>query len=1055
MSPTRPDTEDLPLDGTLGDFRILREVGRGGMGVVYEAEQLSLHRHVALKVLPFAGTLDPRQLQRFRNEAQAAACLHHTNIVPVYYVGQDRGVHYYAMQFIEGQTLASLIHQLRQAQAAPAAAPPEGTMAYTPPRGPATESAALQATSATGSRGRDHFRRVAALGVQAAEALEYAHQMGVIHRDVKPANLLLDGRGNLWVTDFGLAHVQSEASLTLSGDLVGTLRYMSPEQALAKRVVIDHRTDVYSLGVTLYELLTLRPAFAGKDRQELLRQIAFEEPAAPRRVSKAVPAELETIVLKAVEKNPADRYGTARELADDLRRWLEDKPIRARRPGLVQRLAKWSRRHRALTVSAAAVLLLAVVGLAVSTALIARAQGRTAKALAAEAEQRRVAEEREAETRAVLDFVEGRVFAAARPEGQEGGLGHDVSLRQAVEAALPFVDKSFADQPLIEARLRLTLGKSFWRLGEAKIAAEQFQKARALYAKHLGPDHPDTLMSMNNLANSYDDLGRDAEALRLREETLELRQAKLGPDHLDTLKSMNNLANSYADLGRHAVALKLREETLELCKAKLGPDHPLTLDSMHNLANSYGAHGRHADALKLNEETLALYKAKLGPNHPATFGSMNNLALSYGNHGRHADALTLLEQTLALQKAKLPPNHPDTLNSMNNLAVSYGNLGRHGDALQLHQETLALRKAKLGPDHPATLGSMNNLAHRYRALGRHDEACKLHQETLALRKAKLRPNHPDTLSSMQALAVSYGDLGRHDEARKLREELLVACRAKFGPDHPATLNSMNDLALTYADLGRHGEARKLEEETLALRKAKYNPSRSDTIGSMRNLAKGYHDLGRYAHAVRLSEQALALHKARLGPDHRNTLVTMLNLANSYYDLGRLTDAFKLREETLALCQAKLGPNDRVTLISMNNLAWQLATCPDAKLRDPKRAVELAKKVVELTPAEGTYWNTLGACYYRSGDFKAGIEALEKSMKLRAGGDSNDWFFLAMAHRQLGRQDEARKWYDQAVAWMDRHQPRNAEMRRFRAEAAELLGLRKPPRELLPPPREEK
>jgi serine/threonine protein kinase/Flp pilus assembly protein TadD len=352
--------------GTLGDFRIVREVGRGGMGVVYEAEQVSLHRRVALKVLPFAGTLDPRQLQRFQNEAQAAACLHHTNIVPVFFVGCDRGVHYYAMQFIDGHTLAEMIRQQQPVAVRPPGATPL-TTAYPPPdaagsAGIATEPVAGQATQASGGsgRGREYFRRVAGLGLQAAEALDHAHQAGVVHRDVKPGNLLLDGRGHVWVTDFGLAHVQSGASLTVTGDLVGTLRYMSPEQALAKRVVIDHRTDVYSLGATLYELLTLRPAFDGCDRQELLRQIAFEEPLAPRRTDKAIPKELETIVLKAMEKNPAERYGTAQELADDLRRFLEDKPIRARRPSWRQVAVKWARRHRGAVWATAAVLLVAV-----------------------------------------------------------------------------------------------------------------------------------------------------------------------------------------------------------------------------------------------------------------------------------------------------------------------------------------------------------------------------------------------------------------------------------------------------------------------------------------------------------------------------------------------------------------------------------------------------------------------------------------------------------------------------------------------------------------------
>jgi serine/threonine protein kinase/tetratricopeptide (TPR) repeat protein len=343
---------------TLGDFRIVREVGRGGMGVVYEAEQLSLGRRVALKVLPFASTLDPRQLQRFHNEARAAAGLHHTNIVPVYAVGSERGVHYYAMQFIEGRTLAEFISRQRG----------EGLL-HVPTMGEAEAAAsattvppAAQATSAA-PRDAAYFRRVAEWGIQAAEALDCAHALGVVHRDVKPANLLVDAAGRLWVTDFGLAQIQNDARLTMSGDLVGTLRYMSPEQALAKRVVIDHRTDVYSLGATLYELLALQPTFAGTDRQELLRQIAFEEPKALRRGNKAIPADLETIVLKALEKNPAERYATAKELADDLRRWVEDRPIRARRPSPVQRLRKWGRRHRAAVWAAVVCLLVTLVAL--------------------------------------------------------------------------------------------------------------------------------------------------------------------------------------------------------------------------------------------------------------------------------------------------------------------------------------------------------------------------------------------------------------------------------------------------------------------------------------------------------------------------------------------------------------------------------------------------------------------------------------------------------------------------------------------------------------------
>jgi len=418
---------DGPVTGILGDFRILREIGRGGMGVVYEAEQISLGRRVALKVLPFAAALDAKQLQRFKNEAQAAAHLQHTNIVPVHYVGCERGVHFYAMQYIEGQTLAAVIHDLRQqcglqpvnnvvsagaanslagelisgrwAPGKQSSADSQRTGPYSPsPAGnsvPSTESRALSADTSPkaalsteqGAKSPGFFRTVASLGIQAAEGLEHAHQLGIIHRDIKPANLLIEWRAggvnapNLWVTDFGLAHCLSQPGLTMTGDLVGTLRYMSPEQALAKRVAVDARTDIYSLGVTLYELLTLEPAYNGRNREEVLRQIAFEEPRPPRRLNKAIPAELETIVLKAIAKNPEERYATAQELADDLGRYLEDRPIKAKRPTLRQRTVKWARRHKSVAlaalVSAAVFLVVAAMGSTLGIVLIGQEQART------------------------------------------------------------------------------------------------------------------------------------------------------------------------------------------------------------------------------------------------------------------------------------------------------------------------------------------------------------------------------------------------------------------------------------------------------------------------------------------------------------------------------------------------------------------------------------------------------------------------------------------------------------------------------------------------------
>ena len=308
------------VDTRLGDFRILRMIGRGGMGIVFEAEQISLRRRVALKVLPFAAALDPHQLRRFQIEAQAAAQMHHTNIVPIFSVGCERGVHYYAMQFIDGQTLAALIHDLRGLSASGgrrAALPTvagvsvaseivSGRLDPAPTRSlrPAGESvaegravgnpfprldreskapgrvrasgrASSAATSHDNTRTPAYFRTIADLGLQAAEALDHAHRLGIIHRDIKPANLLVDVRGNLWITDFGLARMQADSGLTMTGDVIGTLRYMSPEQSSPRRGIVDHRADVYSLGATLYELLTLHPAHDGRDRAELLHQIGF------------------------------------------------------------------------------------------------------------------------------------------------------------------------------------------------------------------------------------------------------------------------------------------------------------------------------------------------------------------------------------------------------------------------------------------------------------------------------------------------------------------------------------------------------------------------------------------------------------------------------------------------------------------------------------------------------------------------------------------------------------------------------------------------------------
>ncbi len=352
---SRPDVKDGlaeadPLLGTVlgGEFRVIREIGRGGMGIVYEALQLSLNKMVALKILPAAASLDPKSLKWFKNEAMAAARLDHEHIVPVYSVGSDKGLHYYVMKLINGHSLAVYIQELRR-RAGLQQGDPDRTSPFFPSSDPsgsaAKDTAPLANLTTEGPRSSEYFEAVAEIGYRAAEALAYAHQMSVRHRDIKPGNLLLDSRNSVWITDFGLAQMQNNAELIVTGQLHGTLRYMSPEQTLANRVPVDDRTDIYSLGATLYELLTLHPPFNGRDERELLRQIAFDDPLPPRRLNRNIPRDLETIVLGALVKSPDHRYPTARAMADDLHNFVRGEPIFWRPESWPRWLCRKARRH--------------------------------------------------------------------------------------------------------------------------------------------------------------------------------------------------------------------------------------------------------------------------------------------------------------------------------------------------------------------------------------------------------------------------------------------------------------------------------------------------------------------------------------------------------------------------------------------------------------------------------------------------------------------------------------------------------------------------------------
>jgi serine/threonine protein kinase/Flp pilus assembly protein TadD len=1180
----------------LGDFRLVRELGRGGMGVVYEAEQVSLGRRVALKVLPAAATLDPRRLQRFRNEARAAAGLHHTHIVPVFAVGCEQGVHFYAMQLIDGQSLAEALDRLRAAERAGAAGRPAGdaTAPYLPGGGgPAAAGAgtAPQAAFSTagGVAGREYPRAVARLGVQAAEALEYAHQLGVVHRDVKPANLMLDGRGQLWVADFGLAQfLQADGGLTLSGDLVGTLRYMSPEQALAQRVAVDHRTDVYSLGATLYELLTLRPVHGGRSRPELLRQIAFDEPVPPRRLNLAVPAELETVVLKALEKNPAERYQTAQELADDLRRFLEDQPVRARRPTLGQRLGRWSRRHRALVGSAAAVLVIALVISTVSALLIARQRDVAQRNFETAERERLRAQANLLDGYRVLDEVYVKWAEERLPRAQEVTPADRDFLQKALTFYERFAAQDSQDPALREktAQAHVRVGKIHCELGHLELAEQAARRAVTEY-RALVADHDDRPEFQDGLAGAYNTLGAILHAVGRNEEALEvlvpgqqiMEQRQRDRPALAQAENLRGnclccLAKQYSRAGRDQEAERLSRQALEVHErlvAQLPGDPDIRASwgaSINNLAVSVARRYGQQQAEPLYRQGIAGMKIALAqfPSDRSCRFWLAFLLKNYGieltNANRHAEARPALEQAVDVL-TKLASEFPGVLDYQSTLAETWNNLGCYFlAARQFRDAEAAFRKAqplyvRLTKKDPKQRLSLAGFTLRYRArvlhrMGRIAQAEECYRRAVSVLE-DLVLEHPEDRTNLDTLALSYQwlsnflkETGREPEgacvferARPYQERLaarvresknalmplqvawwlanspckrlrnprlavelatravelpaqeiheqcwlvLGAARYRAG-DWAGALQALQRStyqggsfpgyvwffeAMTRWQLGQKDQARQAYDR--ALRWMLANKAYDDKLHRRRREAAGVlgiepnlHDeddpaggrstesgaRSQLQESRRLREEVLRLRRQVLGEARPDTLSTMYELALVLNHLGSWGEARRLYERLLELQgQAKRERHPQAAG-AMNNLAWLLATCEDTRLRDAARAVELATQATTLDGSEGAYWNTLGAARYRAGDWRGAARALGKSMDLRKGGDSSDWFFLAMTHWRLGEKDRARARYDQAVAWMEANLPSDPELLRFRAEAAALLGVRGS----MPPPMEE-
>jgi serine/threonine protein kinase len=736
-----------------GDFRIVREIARGGMGVVYEAEQVPLGRTVALKVLPLAATLDPRALKRFQLEAQVAGLLQHPRIVPVHSVGMVDDVPYYAMQYIEGGSLADLITALRRldtssgdrparSRKAPERereAPAEPAVAVLAPssealdrpasslsdlasdllsgRWTAARAGAAAAAIATppaeaahSIRSRSYIRAVARMSVDAALAVAHAHDQGIVHRDIKPANILLNQKGELWVADFGMADVQGRDGLTMTGDLPGTLRYMSPEQALGKRSLVDRRTDIYALGATLYELLTLRPVVPGTDKQEMLRRIADDEPQPVRKLNPAVPVDLATIVAKCLAKDPASRYQTAWQLADELTRFLDGRPIAARPVGVVARTWRWCRRKPAQAILAAGLILSVVGGVAGITwnwrnAVRLQHQAEKQKELLQIAQQQTVHERDQKEAQrakadAINRFLIDKLLLQAAPEHNQNA--RTLTLRAAIDQAAAEVATSFPDQPQIEAAIRLALGQTYHELGEFARSEPHLRRALELTRQEQSGSVGDELQCVTELGHILAHLGRNSEAENLLCKATDQGRRVLGASHETTLMATRYLGSFYGTTDRRAEGEALLRQSLEEARRGGRAGSPEAHLAMSELAGILLLDGKLAEAEGLYRACVKNQLESIGPRHPDALATQNNLAYVLGKMGRFEEAETLFRQTLETRRQVIGPEHPATLANIQGLAEVVVARGRPKEAEALLRSCLEIQRRTLGADHSGT-----------------------------------------------------------------------------------------------------------------------------------------------------------------------------------------------------------------------------------------------------------------------------------------------------------------------------------------------------------------
>jgi serine/threonine protein kinase/Tfp pilus assembly protein PilF len=869
---------------TIGPYRVLEQLGEGGMGVVYKAEQRSpIRRTVALKVIKLG--FDTREvIARFDSERQALARMDHPNIAKVLDAGTtDTGRPYFVMEFVGGKPITGFCDDNKLP-----------------------------------------IRDRLALFIQVCDAISHAHTKAIIHRDIKAGNVLAyihDGKPTIKVIDFGIAKALTADRLTDRtfstelGRILGTYDSMSPEQADGSPD-IDTRTDVYSLGVLLYELLTGAKPFdhdtlARAADHEIKRIIREIEPPRPSTrlsllgneatrlaqlrqskldaLSRQLRSELEWIPLKAMRKDRARRYASALQLAEDVRNYLDGRPLLAGPERRAYRLQKFAQRHRRGIAVFAGVVGVLVAGTVSYIRGIRAEQRRTASALA-EADQRR------AEADAVKEFLTEDVLAGASPERMSDKAARDQIVKVMLDPAAAAVQRRFKDKPLTEAAVRSSLVWAYKQLGRPDLAMPHAVAALEIRKNLLGNDHPSTLLALAEMGGLLLQQGKAADAEPLVHDALKLRRLRLGHDHPETLSSLNDVGAVQFARGNAREAAACFRDALERRRRTLGPEHPDTLRSMNSLAAALASLENLAEAEPLHREALRLFRHVLGDDHPETLVCMTNFAVHLLEARQYDEAEKLFVEALDRRRRVLGDLHEDTLNSLNNYGLLLWTKGDYSRAEPLFAEALATGRRTRGSDHPETLISMNHMGSVLQSQGKLYEAEPFFREALERRRAALGDDHPDTLNSINNLSHLLQTQGKLSEAEPICKEALDRCRRVLGDDHGNTLIVMMNYASLLRAQQRYAEAEPVQREVLQKCRRVLGDAHPRTLVAINNLGSLLREQQKFSEGETLLREAVerSVENPNIGPDHPNTRASAASLALCLEALGRRDDAESVR-----------------------------------------------------------------------------------------------------------------------------------------------------------------